>query len=61
MKMLSVFRAPSAREPHLHGLDYGPGARSPGRVAPDGSTLFSIQGILQDWPGSSAGRWWFVT
>ncbi|WP_262510578.1 hypothetical protein [Dyadobacter jiangsuensis] len=23
--------------------------------------LFSIQGILQDWPGSSAGRWWFVT
>ncbi|WP_342086401.1 hypothetical protein [Dyadobacter sp. OTU695] len=26
-----------------------------------GNTSFLIRGILQDWPGSSAGQWWFVT
>jgi len=31
-----------------------PGARA-------GNTSFLTQGILQDWPGSSAGQWWFVT
>jgi hypothetical protein len=25
-----------------------------------GNTSFLTQGILQDWPGSSAGQWWFV-